>query len=330
LFSGNPENRCYYCKSELFKKLRVIADKEGVANVVDGTTLSDAGDYRPGRQAAKESGARSPLLETGLGKEEVRAISQFLGLPTAAKPAYACLASRFPYGEEITTEKLKMVGEAEDFLRTLGFQIIRVRHHREIARIEVACEEMTRLADPDTRDRIIQKFHSLGYLYVTIDLEGYRSGSMNKKIANAVRPDVYRGATAEMESRDNIGSYLTCPRCLEEQLKEMVTPEVHYFQCSHCGGIWFGLNELEKALGKNAKFTMPSGVDATEYLPRAAKPACPVCQTALVRIKALDVPDLEVDACLVCQGRWVDGREISRHQKQGLFTHLKDFVMRLF
>ncbi|MEK7448401.1 MAG: ATP-dependent sacrificial sulfur transferase LarE, partial [Planctomycetota bacterium] len=143
-FSSNPTNRCYYCKQELFKKLREIADKNNIRNVVDGTTLSDANDYRPGRQAALELGVRSPLREAGIGKEEVRIISRSLEIPNWDKPAGACLASRFPYGEKITEDKLNRVAQAEIFLKNLGFRIIRVRHHQDIARIEVGSDEITR------------------------------------------------------------------------------------------------------------------------------------------------------------------------------------------
>lgn len=176
-FPANPPNRCYYCKQELFKKLREIADNENTTNVLDGTTLSDAGDYRPGRQAAIELGVRSPLLEVGLSKEQVRLISKELNLPTWEKPSYTCLATRFPYGTLITPEKLTQVAQAEDFLRELGFRIIRVRHHQTLARIEVAPEEIPRLLEPELKERITKRFQALGFVYVTADVEGYRSGS---------------------------------------------------------------------------------------------------------------------------------------------------------
>lgn len=124
--------------------------------------------------------------------------------------------------------------------------------------------------------------------------------------------------------------YLACPRCLDQKLEEMVTKESRFLQCAHCGGIWFGLNELEKALGKNVKFALPTGALPAEYVPRASKPLCPTCQANMVHIKALDIPDLGVEACLICQGRWLDGQEVSRLQNRGLLKQLKNFVMRLF
>ena len=329
-FRDNPPERCYYCKTELFKKLRTIADKENVAFVLDGTTLSDADDYRPGRKAAIELGVRSPLMEVRLDKKEVRILSRFLGLPTWDKPAYACLASRFPYGTRLTEMNLKKVEAAEDFLRALGFRTLRVRYHEEIARIEVALDEITRLIEPSIRKCIINKFRSLGFLYVTIDLEGYRSGSMNAKIGQKMNPQASATAVADIQDGDEI-IYMTCPRCQSSRLENIISKETKYRQCADCGGIWFELNELERALGKRIKFIVPDVPEhKNNYVSHAYKALCPVCRTQLIHIKSIDIPELGVEACLVCQGRWVDGAEIKKLQDQGLLTQVKKLVMRLF
>ncbi len=178
-FASNPINRCYFCKSELYSKLAAIAAEKGFSCLVDGTNLDDEQDYRPGRQAAKEYRVRSPLLEAGLTKEEIRTLSQELGLPTWDKPAFACLSSRFPYGDKISIEKLNQVGQAEDYLHSLGLIQLRVRHHRDIARIEVPRDDFSRLTG-SLLSNIIAKFKDLGFVYVTLDLEGFRSGSMNE------------------------------------------------------------------------------------------------------------------------------------------------------
>ena len=233
-FSSNPPNRCYFCKSELFERLKELAQKEGYKHVLDGANADDSQDYRPGSQAASELGVRSPLKETGLGKEEVRQLSKELGLSTWDKPSYACMSSRFPYGQEITPEKLQMVAQAEDFLRTLGFKQFRLRHHewqrslqstspppggrgkgegdspppfpppsrgREFepyqskadtvgmpggatARLEVAQEEIPLAVEK--RDEIVKKCKELGYTYVTLDLQGYRTGSMNEVLKRKI------------------------------------------------------------------------------------------------------------------------------------------------
>jgi len=178
-FTGNPPDRCYYCKSELFKTLRGIADEEGLLHVADGSTASDLDDYRPGRKAAEELGVVSPILAAGLSKPEVRKLSRIVKLPTWDKPAFACLASRFPYMQEITEKKLRQVEEAEDFLRALGVGQCRVRHHGDLARIEVEADEIDRLMTRD-REHILQFMTGLGFTYVTVDLMGYRQGSMNE------------------------------------------------------------------------------------------------------------------------------------------------------
>jgi len=178
-FVANPPRRCYYCKSELFSELREIARQEGFAVVLDGTNLDDRGDVRPGRRAAKECGVRSPLLEARLNKSDLRALARKYGLPNWNKPAAACLASRIPYGTRLDKRLLAKVDEAERVLTRLGFCQIRVRHHGDIARIEIAPEEFSRMIRPATARRVVQGLRKLGYRYVTLDLAGYRTGSMN-------------------------------------------------------------------------------------------------------------------------------------------------------
>jgi uncharacterized protein len=179
-FSKNPSNRCYFCKKELFEEMQNLARKEAISFVVEGSTLDDEKDHRPGRRAIQELGIRSPLQEAGFTKEDVRELSRTLGLPTWDKPSFACLASRFPYGEEITPEGLRMVGEAEDFLFGLGFKQVRVRHYQSLARIEVYPEEMSRLTNGSLREKVVNRLKKIGYRYVTLDLQGFRSGSMNE------------------------------------------------------------------------------------------------------------------------------------------------------
>jgi len=179
-FASNPTNRCYYCKKELFSKIKEIAGKNDMAYVFDGSNIDDDGDYRPGMQAARELEVISPLKEAKLTKEDIRILSQKLGLPTWNKPAFACLSSRFPYGNQITAPKLKMVEEAEQFLLDLGMRQVRVRHHGEIARIEVAPEERIQFFDIEVMNRIGEKFKAIGFTYVTLDILGYRTGSMNE------------------------------------------------------------------------------------------------------------------------------------------------------
>ena len=186
-FSSNPPNRCYYCKGELFSKLREIADQHRLTHIADGTNADDVYDHRPGLQAAAEQGVRSPLKESNLTKSDIRELSQRMNLPTWNKPSFACLASRFPYGSTITREKLTIVDEAEQFLRELGIQQFRVRHHDQIARIEISLEDMEKFISDGIREQIVEKFKELGYTYVTLDLSGYRTGSMNEVLtANQV------------------------------------------------------------------------------------------------------------------------------------------------
>lgn len=179
-YVANPPDRCFHCKSELFGKLTAIARERGYAWVIDGSNADDVGDYRPGLRAAREKGVRSPLQEAGLTKAEIRVISRELGLPTWGKPAMACLASRIPYGQSITSEKLARVNAAEQYLKARGFAMVRVRCHEEIARIEVAPAELAALVQPEVREPLARKLKELGFAYVTLDLEGYRSGSMNE------------------------------------------------------------------------------------------------------------------------------------------------------
>ncbi|HUT26246.1 MAG TPA: ATP-dependent sacrificial sulfur transferase LarE [Sumerlaeia bacterium] len=180
-FAENPPDRCYHCKSELFRTLWSIAKEEGLDHVADGTTAGDLKDFRPGRRAAGEMEVASPLLEAGLTKDDIRALSRDMGLPTWDKPAFACLSSRFPYGERITQDKLSQVGAAEAFLRELGVRQCRVRHHGTIARIEVAPEDFARLTG-GLREKIVARLRELGFAYVTLDLSGYRTGSMNETL----------------------------------------------------------------------------------------------------------------------------------------------------
>lgn len=179
----NPPNRCYYCKKELMGILLKIASEEGLEVVVDGTNADDMRSYRPGIKALKELRIRSPLAEVGLKKDEVRAISRMLSLPTADKPPVACLASRFPYGRKITLEAVKRVGEAETIIKKLaGVKLVRVRDHGDIARIEVAREERKKLLNERLLDEISKRLKKLGFLYVAMELEGYVSGSLDKMI----------------------------------------------------------------------------------------------------------------------------------------------------
>lgn len=186
-FSENRPDRCYYCKSALFERLRDLANRYGMRYVLDGSNYDDIGDYRPGGRAAREKGIRSPLCEAGLRKEEIRILSRDLGLRTWNKPSFACLSSRIPYNERITIEKLRQIEMAEDILRNLGFSQIRVRHHNEIARIEILSDEFPLILDSKKRATIIEKFKVLGFLYITLDLMGYRTGSMNEVLSDASR-----------------------------------------------------------------------------------------------------------------------------------------------
>ena len=178
-YRANPANRCYYCKHELYTHLTQIASARG-AVVVDGNNADDRGDYRPGRQAAREFGVRSPLDEVNLSKDEIRELSHRAGLPTWDEPASACLSSRIPYHSEVTDEKLRTIEAAEQVLRDLGFRVCRVRHHGELARVEIGRSEMPRALEPDVNGAIVRGLKAAGFTHVTLDLQGYRTGSLNE------------------------------------------------------------------------------------------------------------------------------------------------------
>lgn len=181
VYAANPPDRCYHCKRRLFAAIIRAAAERGFTHVLDGNNADDARDTRPGRRALQELGIASPLLEAGLTKADVRAISRRLGLPTADKPALACLASRIPFGTPVTRELLAQIERAEEVLHEQGFAHCRVRHHGDIARIELAARDMPRLLDPILRGQIAQGLRAAGYRYVTLDLQGYRMGSLNEK-----------------------------------------------------------------------------------------------------------------------------------------------------
>lgn len=184
-YTQNPPDRCFYCKGELFGILKSIADEGGYDAVCDGANLDDADDYRPGRRAAKELDVRSPLMEAGMTKADVRFHAKRLGLPNWDKPAAACLASRFPYGSQITVEKLSVVEKAEEILKKAGYRQLRVRHHGEIARLELAAPDISRFAADPQKDACIQEIKELGFAYVVLDLQGYRQGSLNESLPPA-------------------------------------------------------------------------------------------------------------------------------------------------
>ena len=181
-YRANPANRCYYCKHELYTHLSTIARTRGIAAILDGSNADDRGDYRPGRQAAREFGVISPLDETNLTKAEIRLLAKRAGLPTWDEPASACLSSRIPYHSEVTDEKLRTIERAERALRELGFRVFRVRHHDTIARLDIARDEMPRALDPQVAETIDRELRALGYQHVAIDLRGYRLGSLNEAL----------------------------------------------------------------------------------------------------------------------------------------------------
>ena len=181
-YTTNPSNRCYFCKTELYDQLEVLRERWDVEVIFDGSNADDVSDYRPGHKAAREREVISPLVETNITKEEIRKLSRKRGLPTWDQPAMPCLSSRFPYGVKITEKKLGQVEQAEAFLRNLGLCNFRVRHHENLARIEVDQSEMSRLMDPKLFEQISSRFKSIGYSYVTLDLEGFRSGSLNEEL----------------------------------------------------------------------------------------------------------------------------------------------------
>lgn len=184
-YTTNPVNRCYFCKSELYDTLKPLAEQWGYPYVVDGVNADDLQDYRPGIQAAKERGTRSPLAEVGITKLEVREISKFLGLPWWNKPAQPCLSSRFPYGEEITVEKLRRVGQAERYLRQLGWSTLRVRSQGDTARIELPAADIQTFTQQTDLPHLVSAFKAYGFIYITLDLEGFVSGKLNQELALA-------------------------------------------------------------------------------------------------------------------------------------------------
>jgi uncharacterized protein len=179
-YRANPENRCYFCKHELYTQLTRIARTSGFEHVADGTNADDRGDYRPGRVAAKQFGVRSPLDEAGMTKSQIREQSRLAGLPVWDEPASACLSSRIPYHQEVTPEKLRQIERGEEALHALGFRLCRVRHHDTLARVEVAREDLARALEPDMHDAIVRELQAAGYETVTIDPKGYRTGSLNE------------------------------------------------------------------------------------------------------------------------------------------------------
>jgi pyridinium-3,5-biscarboxylic acid mononucleotide sulfurtransferase len=179
-YRANPSNRCYYCKHELYSALSAMAHARGIAAIVDGSNADDRGDYRPGRQAAREFGVLSPLDDADLSKTDIRELSHEAGLPTWDEPASACLSSRIPYFSEVTDEKLRTIEQAEEAVRALGFRVLRVRHHGDIARIELGRDELSRAMDPEMAAAIDAALRALGFRYVTVDLKGYRLGSLNE------------------------------------------------------------------------------------------------------------------------------------------------------
>lgn len=176
----NPSNRCYFCKHELYTKLQTMAERRGFRYVVDGNNLDDTGDYRPGRQAGRELAIRSPLIEAALNKAEIRELSHLQGLPTWDQPASACLSSRIPYGSAVTVEKLRMIDQGEEIMRALGFSQTRVRHHGDMARIEIAREELSKAMSVEMFDRLSREFKTIGFRFVAVDVDGYRTGALNE------------------------------------------------------------------------------------------------------------------------------------------------------
>jgi uncharacterized protein len=186
-YARNPVNRCFFCKEELFATMAPLAAREGCRTLAYGATMDDLGDHRPGMKAATEHGVRAPLIEAELWKTEIRELSRALGLSTWDKPSFACLSSRFQYGDRITAEKLRQVDLAEEFVRSLGFRQFRVRHHDRLARLELPREEIPRLWEDGRHDAIVRRLRELGYVYVTVDLAGFQSGSANLMLARASR-----------------------------------------------------------------------------------------------------------------------------------------------
>ncbi|MBK9708517.1 MAG: ATP-dependent sacrificial sulfur transferase LarE [Acidobacteria bacterium] len=189
-YLANPVNRCYFCKHELFSKLEMLVSERGYAFVCDGNNADDTEDYRPGRKAAGELDVRSPLIEAGLTKSEIRKLALAAGVPVWDRPASACLSSRIPYGMPVTIEKLSVIERGEARLSGLGFSLMRVRHHGDIVRIEIAPEEMTRALNPEMARIILTEFKQLGFKFVTLDLEGYRTGALNESIKESLKINI--------------------------------------------------------------------------------------------------------------------------------------------
>jgi uncharacterized protein len=181
-YVANGADRCYFCKSELFTQLEPLRQRLGLAHLAYGMNRDDRGDWRPGQHSARARGVRAPLDDADLGKEEIRALARHLGVPVWDKPALACYSSRIPYGTPVSVEALRQIGRAERALRALGFRQVRVRHHERVARIEVAPDELPRLLDAELRERVVSEVRAAGYLYVTLDLQGYRTGSLNEAL----------------------------------------------------------------------------------------------------------------------------------------------------
>ena len=179
-YRANPSNRCYHCKTELYEHLSQLAHDRGFSVIVDGSNADDRGDYRPGRQAAREFGVRSPLDEAELTKDEIRALARDAGLPIWDEPASACLSSRIPYQSEVTEAKLATIERAEEIVRALGFRVFRVRHHDTLARLEIGRDEMARAFEPEINQALVSGLKAIGYKYVSLDLQGYRTGSLNE------------------------------------------------------------------------------------------------------------------------------------------------------
>jgi pyridinium-3,5-biscarboxylic acid mononucleotide sulfurtransferase len=202
-YTANPSNRCYFCKTELYSQLEPIAKKFGKSVIVNGANADDVGDWRPGMIAAREHAVRSPLIECGFTKQDVRDLAAEWNLPVWDKPAAPCLSSRVAYGEEVTPERLRMIDRAEQFLRGLGLRTVRVRYHRgDLARLEVPAEAINGIANVETRERIATEFRTLGFKYVTLDLEGFRSGSQNEAIAEQGRAVGQPLVQIELDPRD--------------------------------------------------------------------------------------------------------------------------------
>ena len=187
-YVANGSNRCYFCKHELYTKLQKVAEARGFRYVVDGNNLDDTADYRPGRRAGRELEIRSPLIEAEMNKEEIRELSRLQGLSTWDQPASACLSSRIPYGSEVTVAKLRMIDQGEEIMRALGFRQTRVRHHGELARIEIAREELPAALRIDTFDRLSKEFKKIGFRFVAIDVDGYRTGALNESLTHISIP----------------------------------------------------------------------------------------------------------------------------------------------